>query len=73
MSVSFSPSGEFVLAASNDNAVRVWDFAFARAHSNLMGHSGKVYTAKFTGDSLKVWINCYAKAMLTLSGCNRFS
>lgn len=54
MSVCFSESGEYVLAASNDNSVRIWDYQFARAHSNLMGHSGKVYSAKFTGDSTQV-------------------
>ena len=54
MCVGFSWNNDYVLAASNDNSVRVWNLNVERLHHNLMGHSSKVYSAKFSCDSTKV-------------------
>lgn len=46
MSVEFSPSDEFVVGASNDNACRVWSVDSCRLRHTLTGHVGKVMNTK---------------------------
>jgi len=43
-----------VLGASNDNATRLWNLQTGRLRHTLTGHVGKVYAARFNGDSTKV-------------------
>lgn len=43
-----------ILGASNDYASRLWSLSDQRLRHTLTGHSGKVLTAKFLGDSTKV-------------------
>ncbi|RUS33655.1 WD40-repeat-containing domain protein [Jimgerdemannia flammicorona] len=54
MCVAFNAKDDMVLGASNDNATRLWDLATGRLRHTLTGHIGKVYTARFNGDSTKV-------------------
>ncbi|EXX54110.1 Asc1p [Rhizophagus irregularis DAOM 197198w] len=43
-----------VAGASNDNAARLWHLKTGRIRLTLTGHVGKVYSARFNGDSTKV-------------------
>ncbi|XP_053404630.1 autophagy-related protein 16-1-like [Mercenaria mercenaria] len=52
--LEFDLDEEFVLGASNDYASRLWSLSDQRLRHTLTGHSGKVLTAKFLGDSTKV-------------------
>lgn len=54
MCVDFSKNEELVLASSIDNSVRVYTLKIGRIKYNLMGHLGRVFTAKFTEDSKQV-------------------
>eukprot|EP01117_Protostelium_nocturnum_P007903 TRINITY_DN2822_c0_g1_i2.p1 TRINITY_DN2822_c0_g1~~TRINITY_DN2822_c0_g1_i2.p1 ORF type:complete len:414 (-),score=122.93 TRINITY_DN2822_c0_g1_i2:38-1102(-) len=54
MSVDFSYNDEMVLAASNDNTVRIWTIQTGRTKYTLTGHEGKVMSASFTPDSNKI-------------------
>lgn len=56
MSVAFSPDDDLVMAASNDNATRIWSLELGRVRHSLLGHMGKVYTAEFTYDGQQVSI-----------------
>ncbi|XP_055333709.1 autophagy-related protein 16-1-like [Paramacrobiotus metropolitanus] len=65
MSVDFDPFDNFVMAASGDSAVNLWNMYNQRLKYKLTGHSGKVLTSKFLTSnrvvsgsydrSLKVW------------------
>jgi autophagy-related protein 16 len=82
MSVSFSPTSEYILGTSNDQSVRIWHIS-GRSRLSLTGHVGKVYAAKFSTDdrvvsgshdrTIKIWdLNkgyCI-KTLFTLSSCN---
>jgi autophagy-related protein 16 len=56
MQVAFnnSTTDEHVLAASHDNATRVWSLALGRVQHCLLGHLSKVYTAQFTYENDKI-------------------
>jgi hypothetical protein len=57
MCCDYSPNEEFVLSASLDNSVRVYFAKTGRMKHNLMGHVGRVFTAKFSADSKQVaWL-----------------
>lgn len=47
---SFSPSGEFVITASQDGTARVWDVSTGQNLAELRGHTGVVTSAKFSPD-----------------------
>ncbi|KXJ15044.1 autophagy-related protein 16-1 [Exaiptasia diaphana] len=54
-SVQFDVQEKLILAASNDQACRVWTVADERLRHTLTGHQSKVMTAKFMGsDASKV-------------------
>lgn len=67
MAVDFSPNEEFVLSASLDNSVRVYFAKTGRMKHNLMGHVGRVFTAKFTADSKQVRVSVYFLACQFIS------
>jgi WD40 repeat protein len=47
-SVEFSPCGRYVLSASKDKTVKLWDIATGREIRTFKGHSDVVSSAKFT-------------------------
>ncbi|ESO92893.1 hypothetical protein LOTGIDRAFT_120226, partial [Lottia gigantea] len=52
--LDFDLEGSLVLGASSDFASRVWSLIDQRLRHTLTGHSGKVFAARFLGDSNKV-------------------
>lgn len=54
-SASFDVSEKLILAASNDQACRIWGLTEQRLRHTLTGHTGKVLSAKFfSADSSKI-------------------
>jgi len=54
-STSFDISEKLILAASNDEACRIWSLSEQRLRHTLTGHTGKVLSAKFfSADSSKI-------------------
>ena len=53
-SVSFSPDGSLLLSSSQDNTVRVWDFATVQALKTFRGHGGRVQAAAFLSDGKRI-------------------
>ncbi len=52
--VSFSPDGSLLLSTSQDNTVRVWDFAAGTALKTFRGHGGRVQAAAFLADGRRI-------------------
>ncbi len=82
MSVDFNKKDDLILGGSTDHSVKVWSMNGRIQHS-LMGHIGKVYTAKFSASdrivsgshdrTLKIWDltkGYCVKTLFTLSSCN---
>lgn len=61
MSVQFNKKETLVAGGSNDNSIKIWNMVGNMDHS-LMGHIGKVVSAKFTpldhviSGSSQIWI-----------------
>jgi hypothetical protein len=53
-SAQFSPDGQRVVTASEDNTARVWDAATGNAIGQPMKHEGVVYSARFSPDGQRV-------------------
>ncbi|XP_043070978.1 autophagy-related protein 16 isoform X2 [Drosophila grimshawi] len=53
-SVDFDSTGSYVLGTSNDYGARVWTVMDNRLRHTLTGHSGKVMTAKYVQEPIKV-------------------
>jgi WD40 repeat protein/serine/threonine protein kinase len=53
-SVSFSPDGSLLLSSSQDNTVRVWDFAAGQMLKTFRGHGGQVQSALFLADGKRI-------------------
>jgi WD40 repeat protein len=49
-SVCFSPDGKYLVSASYDKSVRVWDLSSLRCIHLLVGHDKNVCTAKYSPD-----------------------
>jgi WD40 repeat protein/serine/threonine protein kinase len=54
--VAFSPNGKLVLSGSNDNTVKLWDFASGKLIKSLRGHGGWVDSAVFSPDLDSHWV-----------------
>src|SRR5262249_6802813 len=53
-SAQFSPDGQRVVTASNDNTARLWDAASGKAISEPMQHGREVNSAQFSPDGQRV-------------------
>ena len=53
-SAVFSPDGKFIVSASEDTTVRVWDAETGVEWKKLMGHSAGANSAVFSSDGTKV-------------------
>jgi WD40 repeat protein len=53
-SAQFSPDGQRVVTASQDNTARVWDAATGKPLGEPMRHQGAVYSAQFSPDGRRV-------------------
>jgi autophagy-related protein 16 len=54
LATAFSSKDDLVLAASNDNATRIYDTRTQRLKHSLTGHIAKVCTAQFASEGQKV-------------------
>lgn len=48
--VCFSPNGKYLVTASKDHIVRVWDITTGTLHNHFQGHTGYVNTCDFARD-----------------------
>ena len=53
-SVGFSPDGQLLVSAGQDNTIRVWDFASGQMVKTFRGHGGKVQAALFLADGKRI-------------------
>jgi WD40 repeat protein/serine/threonine protein kinase len=78
-SVAFSPDGQRLATASDDQTARVWDAATGREILSLRGHQGGVSSVAFSPDgrrllsgsgdkTVKVWDAVTGQELLTLQG-----
>ena len=77
---AYSPDGRFIVSASADGTLKVWDATSGEERLTLTGHSASVDTCAFSPDgsfiisasedrTLKVWDAENGSVRLTLSGC----
>ena len=53
-SATFSPDGRYVLTASNDQCIRVWDVATGEMIRTLEGHTDEIFFATFSADGSRI-------------------
>ncbi len=77
--IEFSPDGQRVVTASNDNTAKVWEVASGKLLATLAGHEGGVEHAAFSPDgqrvvtasddkTAEVWDTASGKLLATLAG-----
>lgn len=53
-SIDFSPDGKFLVTASYDEIVRIWDWEANKVVREFKGHSGTIWSVQFSPDGKKV-------------------
>ena len=53
-SAVFSPDSMYILSASKDNVIRIWDVATGECEAELKGHSDWVHSAVFSPDGMHI-------------------
>jgi ribosome assembly protein 4 len=77
--VQFSPDGRYIISASFDKSLKLWDGFNGQFFANFRGHVGPVYQVAWSSDSrilvsgskdstLKVWDIKTRKLMFDLPG-----
>ncbi len=78
-SAKFSPDGNTIVSASDDNTIRIWDVATGKKTKTLSGHISFVWSVNFSPDgkyivsgsgdkTIKLWDVATGKELKTLSG-----
>ncbi|XP_036393054.1 autophagy-related protein 16-1-like isoform X3 [Megalops cyprinoides] len=62
-SIEFDSTGSHLLAASNDFASRIWTVDDLRLRHTLTGHSGKVLSARFLLDNVRIVSGSYDRTL----------
>ncbi|HTI70514.1 MAG TPA: TIR domain-containing protein [Candidatus Limnocylindria bacterium] len=76
---AWSPNGQFLLSASSDNSLKIWDASSAQCLHTLQGHSRSVLACAWSlngqfllsaslDNSLKIWDASSAQCLHTLHG-----
>jgi len=50
----FSPDGQRIVTASDDETARVWNASSGQLLVTLQGHTGSVFSAEFSADSQRI-------------------
>lgn len=53
-SAEYSPDGKYIVSASNDNTIRIWDSSTGKCLRILKGHKGSINCAKYSKDGEKI-------------------
>lgn len=48
--VAVDPAGRFILSASSDRTIRIWDFSTGKELESLLGHSREIWSLAVSGD-----------------------
>ena len=54
ISAVFSPDSMYILSASEDNVIRIWDVATGECEAELKGHSDRINSAVFSPDGVHI-------------------
>ena len=54
LSAAFSPDGQRIVTASDDNSARIWDAATGKQIAALQGHTDRVRSAAFSPDGRRI-------------------
>ena len=53
-SVAYSPDGQTLVSASDDNTIRIWNASTGVSFQTLTGHTSRVYSAAYSPDGTKI-------------------